>query len=171
VKRVATKTALKLDITPEVTAASKALSPAVKRLTKILAGFDADSIPYGALADSLYDLKQLSKILNSITVPFDDLLLPSVKATEEHFVQKLAVGESSGVQGLKSRVQVTESIIPVVKDWEKFYAHIKKKGEFELLNRAVNRAAVQERWDAKKQVPGVDKFHAKKVSVTKLSGK
>ena len=165
------KTALKLDITPEITAAGKALAPAVKRLTKILAGLDCEAMPYGALCDSLYDLKQLSKMLNTLTAPFDDLVLPSVKATEEFFVQKLAVGESSGQQGMKSRVQVTESVIPVVEDWPKFYAHIKKKGEFELLNRAVNRAAVMERWDQKKQIPGVGKFHAKKVSVTKLSGK
>ena len=165
------KTALKLDIVPEVTAAGKALAPAVKRLTKLLATLDQESMPYGALCDSLYDLKQLTKMLNTLTAPFDDLVLPSVKATEEFFIQKLAVGESSGQQGMKSRVQVTESVIPVVKDWVAFYAHIKKKGEFELLNRAVNRAAVQERWDALKNVPGVDRFHAKKVSVTKLSGK
>ena len=165
------KTALKLDITPEITAAGKALAPAIKRLTKVLSHLDHENMPYGALCDSLYDLKQLSKMLNTLTAPFDDLVLPSVKATEEFFVQKLAVGESSGQQGMKSRVQVTESVIPVVEDWPKFYAHIKKKGEFELLNRAVNRAAVMERWDQKKQIPGVGKFHAKKVSVTKLSGK
>ena len=169
------KAALKLDIVPEVTAAGKALAPAVKRLTKVLASIDAESMPYGALADSLYDLKQLTKLLNTLTAPFDDLVLPSVKATEEHFIQKLAVGESSGVQGLKSRVQVTESVIPVVETtsdgWAKLYAHIKKTGHFDLLNKALNRTAVQERWEQKKQVPGVGKFHAKKVSVTKLSGK
>lgn len=161
----------KLDIMPEVTAAQKALSPAVKRLTKILEKFAADKLPVGAVADTLYDLKQLSKILNALTSPFDDLLLPSVKTTEEHFIQTLAVGESSGVQGMKSRVQITDSVIPVVKDWPKLYAHIKKTGEFELLNRAPNRVAIVERWDAKKEVPGVDKFRAKKVSCTKLGGK
>lgn len=165
------KQAPKLDITVEISAASKALAPAVKRLTKSLAALDPASLPIGALADTLYDLRQLTKQLNSITAPFDDALTPAVKLLEEHFVQTLAVGESSGVQGLKSRVQVTDSVIPVVEDWPKFYAAIKKTGSFELLNRAVNRTAVQERWDAHKEVPGVGKFHAKKVSCTKLSGK
>lgn len=164
-------TALKLEITPELTAAQKALSPAVKRLTKMLSKFAAGDLPVGALADTLYDLKQLGKLLNTLTAPFDDLVLPSVKQAEEHFVQTLAVGEASGVQGHKSRVQVTDSVVPVVEDWTKFYAHIKKTNEFELLNRAVNRAAVTERWEAKRQVPGVGKFHAKKVSCTKLGGK
>jgi hypothetical protein len=169
------KAALKLDITPEITAAGKALTPAVKRLTKLLATLDQESMPYGALCDSLYDLKQLSKVLNTLTAPFDDLVLPSVKATEEFFIQKLAVGESSGQQGMKSRVQVTEAVIPVVETtsdgWAKLYAHIKKTGHFDLLNKALNKTAVQERWEQKKQVPGVGKFHAKKVSVTKLNGK
>lgn len=161
----------KLDMTPEITAASKALAPAVKRLSKILAKLDVEALPIGALADTLYDLKQLTKVLNSVTAPFDDLVLPSVKLAEEHFVGKLAVGESSGVQGMKSRVQITESVVPLVEDWQKFYAHIKKTGEFELLNRAPNKAAIVERWDAKKNIPGLGKFHAKKVSCTKLSGK
>jgi hypothetical protein len=169
------KSAPNLDITPELSAASKALAPAVKRLTKLLATIDHESMPYGALADSLYDMKQLTKMLNTLTAPFDDLLLPSAKAAEEHFVQKLAVGEASGVQGMKSRVQVTEAVIPVVEvstdGWAKVYAHIKKTGHFDLLNKALNKTAVQERWDQHKQVPGVSKFRHKKVSVTKLSGK
>lgn len=161
----------KLDITAELTAAKKALAPAVKRLTKILEKLAVEKLPFGAVADTLYDMKQLTKMLGAVTSPFDDLLLPSVKATEEHFVQKLAVGESSGVQGHHSRVQVTDTVIPVIDDWKKFYAHIKKTNSFELLNRAPNKAAITERWDAKKEVPGVGKFHHKKVSCTKLSGK
>jgi hypothetical protein len=161
----------KLNIDAELAAASKALSPAVKRLNASLSKLMLDGMPVGVAADMLYDLKQLSKTLGALTAPFDDLLLPSVKSAEEHFVQTLAVGESSGVQGMKSRVQVTENVVPAVDDWPKFYAHIKKTSAFELLNKAPNRAAIQERWDAKKQVPGVGKFHVKRVSCTKLSGK
>ena len=75
------------------------------------------------------------------------------------------------MQGHKSRVQVTESVIPTIENWKKFYAHIAKTKQFELLNRAPNRASILERWDNKKQIPGVGKFHAKKVSCTKLGGK
>jgi hypothetical protein len=172
---MATKSGPKLDISPEVAAAQKALAPAVKRLTKVLQALEPGALPMGAAADCLYDLKQLNKVLGAITAPFDDLLLPSVKATEEHFIQRLAVGEASGVQGGRSRVQVTENVVPVVETssdgWTKLYAHIKKTGHFDLLNKALNRTAVQERWEQSKQVPGVGKFHAKKVSCTKLGGK
>ena len=158
-----------LDISREVALATKALVPAAKRLEKALAGLDPEKLPTGALADALYDLKGLSKLLSSITAPFDDFLPATVKAVEDHFVNTLAVGESSGVQGFMSRVQVTESAVPTLDDPQKFYAYVRKNNAFELLNRALNRAAIQERWDLKKQIPGVGVFHAKKVSCTKLS--
>jgi hypothetical protein len=77
------------------------------------------------------------------------------------------------VQGQAARVQVTDSAVPTVEaeGWPKLYAYIKRTGSFDLLNRAVNRSAVTERWDNKKQVPGVTVFHVKKVSCTKLGGK
>lgn len=160
-----------LTVTTEVEAAAKALAPAVKRITKSLRDLDVTKLPIGGLADLLYELRQLGKVFGTLSAPLDDLLPDTIKMVEDHFIQTLMVGDSSGVQGMKSRVQVTESVIPVVKDWPTFYAHIKKTGEFELLNRAPNRTSIVERWDAKKQVPGIDKFHAKKVSCTKLSGK
>ncbi len=165
------KAAPKLDVLPEVTAATKTLAPALKRLTKSLAALDPKDIPIGALADTLYELRQLGKLLGSITAPFDDILAPVIKQTEEFFINQLAVGEASGTQGKKARVQITESIIPTIEDWPKFYAHIKKTGQFELLNRAPNKLSIQERWADRKSIPGVNKFHAKKVSCTKLSGK
>lgn len=166
-----TSSAPRLELTVEVGAAAKALAPAVKRLEKALKKLDPKGLPIGALSDMLYDLRALGKLPQSLATPFDDLLAPVIKQVEEHFIQTLAVGESSGVQGKRSRTQISEAIIPVVKNWPLFYKHIKKTGEFELMNRAVNRAAVSERWDLKKRVPGVEPFHAKRVSCTKLSGK
>lgn len=165
------RSAPKIDLAPEVQAAAKALSPAVARLRKALAALRLDTVPLGSLADLLYDLNGLGRLLSTLSAPFDDLLGPKCKEIEDHFVAQLSVGESSGVQGRYSRVQVAESVVPTVEDWEKFYAYIGKNKAFELLNRAVNRKAVQERWDVKKQVPGVGRFHVKKVSCTKLGGK
>lgn len=162
---------LDIEITAEVIAASKALAPAVKRLNKALAKLDPAKLPVGTASDLLYDLEQVCRLVPNLAAPFNDVINPAIKALEDHFIQALKVGESSGVQGMHSRVQVTESAVPNVEDWSKFYAYIAKNKAFELLNKAVNRVAVRERWEAKKQVPGVGKFIAKKVSCTKLSGK
>ena len=161
----------KIDLIAEVAAAGNALVPALKRLTKSLPKLKPEDLPIGAVADLLYDLRQAGKMLATLQAPFSDVLDPAVKLLEEHFVQKLMVGESSGVQGRTARVQVTESVVPTLDDPVKFYAFLKKTGDFELLNRALNRAAVNERWAAHKQVPGVGKFHVKRVSCTKLGGK
>ncbi len=49
--------------------------------------------------------------------------------------------------------------VPQAEDWEKIYAHIKKTGEFDLLQKRLGERACQERWDAKVAIPGVKKFH------------
>jgi hypothetical protein len=165
------KKAPSVDVAAELAAAAKALAPAVKRLTKALGALDPEALPIGAASDLLYDLRGLTSQLNGLTAPFGDITGPAVKTLEEYFINSLAVGESSGVQGMHSRSQVTDSAVPVVNDWTAFYAHIAKTKSWELLNKAVNRAAVTERWDLKKQVPGVGVFHAKRVSCTKLNGK
>ena len=96
--------------------------------------------------------------------------MPAVKLIEEHFINQLPVGESSGVQGYAARVQITSSPIPQVRaeDWEKFFKYVAKTGQWELLTHNLSREAVRERWDAKKQVKFVTTFNAKKVSCTKL---
>lgn len=158
-----------IDVTKEVRAAQKALAKAYQRLARELPRIDPKKCAVGALSDFLYELRGAGQALDGIMTPFAEVFTPCVKLIEEHFISTLPVGESSGVQGYLARVQVTDSAVPVVADWDKFYAYIRKAKAFELLNKAVNRKAVQERWDDKKQVPGVTAFHAKRVSCTKLS--
>lgn len=83
------------------------------------------------------------------------------------FVQNLPEKDATGITGKVARVQLNKKDVPAVKDWPKFYAFIKKNNAFEMLNRAVNAKSVAERWEAGKQVPGVEKFTTKTVSLTK----
>jgi hypothetical protein len=168
---VAIAKAPNVDIAKEVAAAAKALAPAAKRLASALQKLDPEKLPFGAASDLLYQLRAVVAMVPNLNQPFDDVLSPAIKTLNDHFINSLAVGESSGVQGMTSRTQVTDNPVPVIAEggWPKFYAHVKKTGEFELLNRALNRAAIKERWEARKQVPGVTVFHDKRVSCTKLS--
>ena len=162
-----------VDISSELQAAAKALAPAARRLAKALASLDPTTLPAGAVSDLLYDLRQTTKQVAGLASSLDDALKPAVKALEEHFIQSLAADEASGVQGVRSRVQVTDTAVPVIKpeDWPAFYTYAVKTRQWELLQHSVNAAAVRERWDAKKQVKYVSVFHAKRVSCTKLGGK
>lgn len=91
-------------------------------------------------------------------------------ALSNFFIDKLPKGQT-GVAGKLALVQVESKAIPQVEDWDAFYKHIKKTGEFELMQRRVSDKAVVERWDDKRTVPGVVRFNAKKVSCTKIKGK
>jgi hypothetical protein len=164
---------ISVDMLKEVETARKALAPAARRLAAALKGLKLEGLPLGARADLLYELRNVVKLVPGLAAPFDDAVSPAIKTLEDAFIEDLKVGEASGVQGMAARVQVTESVVPVVEQdgWPKFYTFIRKNNAFELLNRSINREAVRERWDAKKRIPGITAFHAKKVSCTKLGKK
>lgn len=57
---------------------------------------------------------------------------------------------------------------PTLKNPAKLFKHIKKTGEFDLLQRRLNTTAIKQRWEEGKKVPGVKKFPVKTLSVTKV---
>lgn len=118
----------------------------------------------GQLADLLYDVHQHRLEQQREAAATDKL----ESLLERYFIQQLPTGSATGIAGKKGRVQLKKKSRPSVIDWPKFYAHIKKNNAFELLNRAVNTKSVSERWEAGKQIPGVEKFEYNSVSVTKV---
>ena len=84
--RRSSKTVPVIDIVAEVKAAQKALAPAVKRLTQALKALDPAKQPFGANSDLLYQLRQAARLPGTLTAPFDDLLVPAIKALEDHFI-------------------------------------------------------------------------------------
>lgn len=109
----------------------------------------------GALKEARDRFKALEKLSNKL---------------EAWFVQEFW-SDQKGVTGKVARVEVINKEIATAADWTKFYAHVKKKGEFELLNKALNQKAIAERWDAGKEIPGLVKFTKKVISLTKAKGK
>ena len=57
---------------------------------------------------------------------------------------------------------------PHVTDWPAFYKHILKTKDFSLLQRRPGEAAIAERWDDGKVVPGVEKFPVYTLSVSRV---
>lgn len=132
----------------------------------ILARFKAAKTP-AARADLLLELdrnelKKKRDAFNSV----DNF----IKKLEAWFVQEFR-DDQRGVTGKQGRVEIKSKEIASVEDWAKFYKHIAARKEFDLLNKAVNQKAVQERWEQKKNIPGVGKFVKKVVSLTSVKGK
>lgn len=118
----------------------------------------------GACADHLYNLRQKRLEMQKEV----DKLTAEESALKEHIINTLPKSEASGVAGKVARVSVVTKQIPQVKDWDAFYKHVKKTGQFDLLQRRLTDAAVKERWENGKEIPGVEHFNAVTVSLNKL---
>lgn len=118
----------------------------------------------GACADKLYQLREarLAKQKEAEAIEAEE------KALKEHLINTLPKSEANGVAGKVARVTVVTKPVPQVKDWEKFYAHVKKTGQFELMQRRLSDTAIKERWEAGKSVPGVESFNVVTVSINKV---
>ena len=88
-------------------------------------------------------------------------------ALETRLIEELPASDAEGITGKTMRATVVSKRVPSIKDWNKLTAYIKKTGAFDLLRRQVSSEAVQERWEAKKEVPGVEGFTKKSISLTK----
>lgn len=97
----------------------------------------------------------------------------ALKVEEEDLVawviDQLPKSQATGISGKVANIKVLTSVLPQVKDWDKVYAYVKRTGSFDLMNRAINKKAVEARWEAGKDVPGVERYNALKVSCTKVS--
>lgn len=118
----------------------------------------------GECADLLYRLRKERLALQKEVEEYEK----HESALREHIIQTLPKSEASGVAGRVARVSVTTQLVPQLKDFAALFAYVKKTGSLELLQRRINNRAVQERWEAKKQVPGVEAFRATMVSLNKL---
>jgi len=118
----------------------------------------------GSCADKLYELRQ--KRLEQQKVV--DAIEAEEKALKEHIINTLPKSEASGVAGKLARVTLVTKEVPQVEDWDAFYKHVKKTGQFDLLQRRLTDAAIKERWEHGKEIPGVKHFQAVTVSINKV---
>lgn len=96
----------------------------------------------------------------------------AVKAREselkQHMIDNLSKSDDTGAAGLKYRAQVVTKPTPRVADWPIFHDYIQRTGRFDLLQKRVGDVAVKAMWEEGELVPGVEKFNAVDVSVTKI---
>lgn len=118
----------------------------------------------GACADRLYQLRQKRLEMQREV----DKVAAEESALNEHIINTLPKSEASGVAGKLARVTVVTKQIPQVKDWDAFYKYVKKTGQFDLMQRRIAGAAIKERWEAGKEVPGVEHFNAVSISINKV---
>ena len=72
------------------------------------------------------------------------------------------------VGGQSCIIRYKRKMKPHPADWSKIWGHIQSTGEFELLFKRLTDSAVQERWEAGIEVPGVDRFPIDDITVTPI---
>ena len=132
----------------------------------VAAAINSEAIPatVGACADALYTLREQRLIVQKEA----DALEEREKAIKQHLIDTLPKSDQTGAVGHVARAQIKTKRVPQVDDWEALYKHVRKTGDFEILQRRLAADAIAERWEAGKKVPGVGAFNAVTVSVTKL---
>ncbi len=118
----------------------------------------------GACADRLYKLVEDRRVAQRKA----DEIEAEEKALKEYIINTLPKSQARGVAGRVARVMIDQKEVPSPKDWDKLYKHILKTKSFELLQRRLATQAVTERWEAGKEVPGVERFKVTTVSLSKL---
>lgn len=88
-------------------------------------------------------------------------------ALENYLLDTLPKPQLDGAAGKLGTIKIKRSVVPNVVDWDKVYAYIKKNDAWELLHRRISITACKERWDNKKDVPGVETFTKIGLSVTR----
>lgn len=118
----------------------------------------------GACVDQLGEIREKISKLSAEEKKIRELK----SALEDRLINELPASDSNGIAGKKHRATIVTKVVPQVKDWKLFLAYIVKTKGFDMLARQVTKEAILERWNAKQKVPGVVKFIAKKVSLTKI---
>ncbi len=118
----------------------------------------------GACADKLFELRN-KRLAEQKKV---DEIAAEETALKNHIIENLPKSEASGVAGKLARVTVVTKQVPQVKDWDAFYKYVKKTGSFDLMQKRLTDAAIKERWEAGKEVPGVEHFNTVSVSINKV---
>lgn len=116
-----------------------------------------------AAADRWYEVREQRYALQKQV----DALAAEESQLREFIINTLPKSQASGITGRVAHAEIKKKNIPQVKSWPLFYAHILKTKDFSFLQRRVSDKAVEERWAANKAVPGVQKFTAITVSLTK----
>lgn len=117
----------------------------------------------GVCADRLYALRA-KRIEEAKKL---DLMIAEESALKDHIIEHLPKSEQTGASGKVANVKVVTKEIPVVEDWDKFYAFVRKSKRTDLLQKRLAEGAIQEILDAGKKVDGIGTFNKVTLSLTK----
>ena len=117
----------------------------------------------GTCADKLYKLRDQKRLAQRVV----DAVADEYRALSDHIINTLPKERLSGAQGKVGKVAVIVKEVPQYEDKREFFEYIKKEDRFDLMQGRLSSRAIQDMWEAGEDVPGIMKFNAVSVSLTK----
>lgn len=90
------------------------------------------------------------------------------REVREHIIANLSKSDDTGAAGKKYRAQIVTKLKPSLKDWDAFTAFVAKNQRFDLLQKRMSEKAVLDMLEEGESVPGIERFNAVDVSITKI---
>ena len=118
----------------------------------------------GSCADVLWQLQEKRRAAQKLV----DAMEEEERALRAHIINVLPKSETTGVSGKLANVQAKTKVVGTVEDWDAFWKYVFKTKSTDLLQKRINQAAVDARWDDKKSIPGVKEFNVVTLSLTKV---
>lgn len=121
----------------------------------------------GACIDLLVSAKQRRKEIEAEAA----LVGKQEKLIEAHLLEQFTREQLNGAKGKLASVSVSEKDTPHVDDKEAFGKFVAATKSWDMLYGRAVEEACQSRWEAGEEIPGVSKFHVKKLSLTEVKVK
>lgn len=87
---------------------------------------------------------------------------------KEYIIGNLSKSDDTGAAGKRYRAQITTKTVPSLKDWDAFTSYVAANNRWDLLHKRVSDKPIKDLWEEGYAVPGIDKFNAIDVSITKI---
>jgi hypothetical protein len=118
----------------------------------------------GLCADLYHDVRELRLAMQKEV----DEVAAREKEIKDYIIDNLSKSDDTGAAGKRYRAQIVTKVTPAAADWEKIHQFILENDRFDLLQKRLSDKAVQDMWENGEEVPGVERFNAISVSITKL---
>lgn len=119
----------------------------------------------GAKVDLFFELQEQRLALERQA----DKIHEQERFVRDHLIEAIPKLELDGARGRIGQVALKHVTMPSLADSERFYQHVQKTGEFDLLQKRLNEGACRERWEQNKVIPGVQQLGVIKLSVSRLA--
>lgn len=124
----------------------------------------APKMPLGKIIDEMKRLRDIKRDLNSQIKDLDE----EYEELKTMFLQRMDAEGTTQSRGHTASATVTENIVPNVKDWDAVEAYIRENDAFYMMQRRINTGAYKELIEAGEELPGIETFTKRDVSLRSI---